>query len=123
MTLFRFLWTASTTTKNISMIDVLLKDREQSTICFNIRVVGNILQYNQTGIWTIDRSGEFNINYNQFSLALQYITSKSMQDVQEFLFSRYKIVEMYLANDRCSTTQKNVQPFHIAERSSSMLRS
>lgn len=123
MSVFRNLWTASASAKNFSMMDVLLKDSELTSICFNIRLVGVILEYHRTRVWPIDRSGEFNINYNQFSLALQYITSKSMQDVQEFLFSHYDIVEMYLANDRCSTTQKNVQPFHIAERSSSMLRS
>lgn len=124
MSIFRSLWSASSTAHNFTMVSVPVKSNDNPTsICFNIRLVGVILEYIQTGNWTIDRSGEFNINYNQFSLALQYITSESMEDVQEFLFSRYKIVEMYLANDRCSITQKNVEPFKIAEYATNLLRS
>ena len=124
MSVFRSLWTASASAKNFSMMDVLMKLNENPTsICFNIRLVGVILEYIQTGNWAIDRSGEFNNNYNQFSLALQYITSESMEDVQEFLFSRYKILEIYLANDRCSTTQPDVRPFKIAEYATNLLRS
>ena len=123
MNVFRNLWTASATATNFSMIDIPLIDVEPPSVCFNIRLVGVIMEYHRTRTWPIDRSGEFNIHYRQLSIALHFITGKKMQDIQEFLFSHYDIIEMYLANDRCSTTQIDVRPFKIAEYATNLLRS
>lgn len=45
-----------------------------------------------------------------------------MQNVQEFLFSRYAISEIYIARDRRTITQKDIQPFRIALSTTACLR-
>jgi hypothetical protein len=83
------------------LLDVFTKDEKNSTICMNMVLISSILYYNRCGRWVVDRGGELKFTYAALSEALHYITGKSMQDVQEFMFSRYKIMEIYLANDRC----------------------
>lgn len=104
------------------LLDVLTKDEKNSTICMNMDLISSILYYNRCGRWTVNRSGELKLTYTALSKALHYITRKSMQDVQEFLFSRYKIMEIYLANDRCvNVGQTNA--IWIAKEATALLRS
>jgi hypothetical protein len=83
------------------LLDVLTKDEKHNAFCINMDVITSIMDYCRFGRWTVNRSGELKLTYTTLSEALQYITGQSMQDVQEFMFSRYKIMEIYLANDRC----------------------
>ena len=102
------------------LLDVLTKD--DSTICMNMDVIGSIMDYCRFGRWTVDRSGRLKFTYTALSEALHYITGQSMQDVQEFLFSRYKIMEIYLANDRwVNVGQTNA--IWIAKEATALLRS
>lgn len=102
------------------LLDVLTKD--DRTICMNMDVIGSIMDYCRFGRWTVNRSGELKLTYTALSEALHYITGQSMQDVQEFLFSRYKIMEIYLANDRClNVGQTNA--IWIAKEATALLRS
>ena len=102
------------------LLDVLTKD--DSTICMNMDVITSIMDYCRFGRWTVNRSGELKLTYTALSQALHYITGQSMQDVQEFMFSRYKIMEIYLANDRCvNIGQTNA--IWIAKEATALLRS
>ena len=104
------------------LLDVLTKDEKNSTICMNMDVITSIMDYCRFGRWTVNRSGELKLTYTALSQALHYITGQSMQDVQEFMFSRYKIMEIYLANDRClNVGQTNA--IWIAKEATALLRS
>jgi hypothetical protein len=108
--------------ENFRLIDVLMKKQDKDTACFNVSVIKTLLEYQRTRMWSEDRTGDFSINYIELSKALQYVTGKPMQNVQEFLFLRYSISEIYIARDRRSITQKNIQPFRIALSATACLR-
>jgi len=104
------------------LLDVLTKDEKHNAFCINMDVITSIMDYCRFGRWTVNRSGELKLTYTTLSEALQYITGQSMQDVQEFMFSRYKIMEIYLANDRClNVGQSNA--IWIAKEATALLRS
>ena len=104
------------------LLDVLTKDEKHNAFCMNMDVITSIMDYCRFGRWTVNRSSELKLTYAALSEALHYITGKSMQDVQEFMFSHYKIMEIYLANDRCvNTGQTNA--IWIAKEATALLRS
>lgn len=104
------------------LLDVLTKDEKHNAFCMNMDVITSIMDYCRFGRWTVNRSGELKLTYTVLSEALHYITGQTMRDVQEFLLSRYKIMEIYLANDRClNVGQTNA--IWIAKEATALLRS
>ena len=103
------------------MVDFLGISNNEN-IYFNVKLVGRIMRYITRGEWEPDFACDIELQFISFSKALYYITSLDMRDVQELLFSKFKMLEIYLANDRLGVNQEITKPFKIAVHAMEILR-